>query len=192
MANIQVLKIEPNNMDSVLVYGIPQSCNPNIRTHIFNVQKNGDLHRSAEKAMNMCKSWEVDMEKFTSVDSNPYRHDELVSIDMEEILFKAIETAKKARFSVVNSMFAESVSDEDLQNHVRSYLGDNIKVYEADIMTKRYVHHHIKPLYAEDEIDAFKVALSVLHQKTGREVAEEELLSCSIFLNGKIVLGKVY
>lgn len=192
MANIQVLKIEPNNIDSVLVYGIPQSCNPNIRTHIFNVQKNGDLHRSAEKAMNMCKSWEVDMEKFTSVDSNPYRHEELVSIDIEDILNRAIVTATKARLCEVNSMFADFLSDEDLQNNARSSLGDNIKVYEADIMTKGYTRHHIKPLYADDEVDAFKVALSVLHQRTGHEVTENDLLSCSIFLNGKIVIGNVY
>lgn len=192
MTKIHVLKIEPNGMDSVLVYGIPLGCGIDKTTHVFNVQKNGNLHRTAEKAKDMGKYWEVDMENFTSVESNPFRHEELVSIDIEDILNRAIVTATKARLCEVNSMFADFLSDEDLQNNARSSLGDNIKVYEADIMTKGYTRHHIKPLYADDEVDAFKVALSVLHQRTGREVTENDLLSCSIFLNGKIVIGNVY
>ena len=53
------------------------------------------------------ESWDVPMDKFTTKDSNPQYHEELVPIDIQSILKNALKISTKARFSDVNSAFAD-------------------------------------------------------------------------------------
>ncbi len=177
-----VIKIERKDSRSFEVYarleGYIQS------PDIFLVQKDGELLKAAQQAKATGESWDVPMDKFTTKDSNPQYHEELVPIDIQSILKNALKISTKARFSDVNSAFADFCSEEQLLENVKGYIEGDNKVYEASIATmlngRVYKNHHIKPLYAEDDDEAFKVALSVLQQRERRDVREEDLLVCDI------------
>jgi hypothetical protein len=100
------------------------------------------------------------------------------------MLKNAIKISTKARLSDIDSALADSYSDEELLEIVKSHQEEDDKVYEASIATmlngRVYKNHHIKPLYAEDDDEAFKVALSVLQQRERRDVREEDLFACEI------------
>ena len=173
-----VIKIERKDSRSFEIYarleGYIQS------PDIFLVQKDGELLKAAQQAKATCESWDVPMDKFTTKDSNPQYHEELVPIDIESIVKNALKIATKARISDINSAFADFCTDEQLLDN---YKEDN-NLYEASIATMRngrvYKNHYIKPLYAVDDDEAFKVALSVIQQREGRDVHEEDLLACDI------------
>ena len=177
-----VIKIERKDSRSFEVYarleGYIQS------PDIFLVQKDGELLKAAQQAKATCESWDVPMDKFTTKDNNPQYHEELVPIDIESILKNALKISTKARFSDVNSAFADYCSNEQLLENVKGYIEGDNKVYEANVGTmlngRVYKNHHIKPLYAEDDDEAFKVALSVLQQRERRDVREEDLFACEI------------
>lgn len=191
-----VLNIERENADSVLVYARKKGYMPYDAPNTFLVQKNGDLHKSAEKAMYTNTYWQVSLEKFKHSEVYINRYEELVKIDAEEIIAKAIDIAIKAKFSDVNSMFAGVVSDEELLENVSGSLQGNIKVFEAHVTTTNngyvFMNHDLKPVYAINDDEAFKVVLSILQQRERREVTEEELLSCVIVHNGRIVMNETY
>lgn len=194
----RILSIEDKDHNSVLIY-VSKVGNYNTRTReTFHVQRNGDLHNEALKAMQNSENWDVDMKRFTTRESTPYQHEELVDINFEDIFNRAIRTAVKARMSDVNSIFADSVTDQELLNQVKGSLGGNILVYEAHVSTLRsgyvFKNHRIYPLYAYDDEDAFKVMLSVLQQREGRDITEKDLLNCVIVSHktGEVVMNKTY
>ena len=153
-------------------------------TDIFLVQKDGELLKAAQQAKATCESWDVPMDKFTTKDSNPQYHEELVPIDIESIVKNALKIATKARISDINSAFADFCTDEQLLDNYNKDEEEDNNLYEASIATMRngrvYKNHYIKPLYAVDDDEAFKVALSVIQQREGRDVHEEDLLACDI------------
>lgn len=159
-----VIKIERKDSKSFEIYARPEGF---IQTpDIFLVQKDGEFLKAAQQAKETCECWEVPMDKFTTRSDNPQYHEELVPIDIESIVKNALKVATKARFSDVNSAFADFCSDEQLLENVKGHLEGDNKLYEASIATmlngRVYKNHYIKPLYAEDDDEAFKVALSVL------------------------------
>ena len=177
-----VIKIERKDSRSFEVYarleGYIQS------PDIFLVQKDGELLKAAQQAKATCESWDVPMDKFTTKDSNPQYHEELVPIDIESIVKNALKIATKARISDINSAFADFCTDEQLLDNYNKDEEEDNNLYEASIATMRngrvYKNHYIKPLYAVDDDEAFKVALSVIQQREGRDVHEEDLLACDI------------
>ena len=96
----------------------------------------------------------------------------------------ALKIATKARISDINSAFADFCTDEQLLDNYNKDEEEDNNLYEASIATMRngrvYKNHYIKPLYAVDDDEAFKVALSVIQQREGRDVHEEDLLACDI------------
>ena len=177
-----VIKIERKDSRSFEIYarleGYIQS------PDIFLVQKDGELLKAAQQAKATCESWDVPMDKFTTKDSNPQYHEELVPIDIESIVKNALKIATKARISDINSAFADFCTDEQLLDNYNKDEEEDNNLYEASIATMRngrvYKNHYIKPLYAVDDDEAFKVALSVIQQREGRDVREEDLLACDI------------
>ena len=177
-----VIKIERKDSRSFEIYarleGYIQS------PDIFLVQKDGELLKAAQQAKATCESWDVPMDKFTTKDSNPQYHEELVPIDIESIVKNALKIATKARISDINSAFADFCTDEQLLDNYNKDEEEDNNLYEASIATMRngrvYKNHYIKPLYAVDDDEAFKVALSVIQQREGRDVHEEDLLACDI------------
>lgn len=177
-----VIKIERKDSRSFEVYarleGYIQS------PDIFLVQKDGELLKAAQQAKATCESWDVPMDKFTTKDNNPQYHEELVPIDIESIVKNALKIATKARISDINSAFADFCTDEQLLDNYNKDEEEDNNLYEASIATMRngrvYKNHYIKPLYAVDDDEAFKVALSVIQQREGRDVREEDLLACDI------------
>ena len=177
-----VIKIERKDSRSFEVYarleGYIQS------PDIFLVQKDGELLKAAQQAKATCESWDVPMDKFTTKDNNPQYHEELVRIDIESIVKNALKIATKARISDINSAFADFCTDEQLLDNYNKDEEEDNNLYEASIATMRngrvYKNHYIKPLYAVDDDEAFKVALSVIQQREGRDVREEDLLACDI------------
>ena len=176
-----VIKIERKDSRSFEIYarleGYIQS------PDIFLVQKDGELLKAAQQAKATCESWDVPMDKFTTKDNNPQYHEELVPIDIESIVKNALKIATKARISDINSAFADFCTDEQLLDNYNKDEEEDNNLYEASIATMRngrvYKNHYIKPLYAVDD-EAFKVALSVIQQREGRDVHEEDLLACDI------------
>ena len=177
-----VIKIERKDSRSFEVYarleGYIQS------PDIFLVQKDGELLKAAQQAKATCESWDVPMDKVTTKDNNPQYHEELVPIDIESIVKNALKIATKARISDINSAFADFCTDEQLLDNYNKDEEEDNNLYEASIATMRngrvYKNHYIKPLYAVDDDEAFKVALSVIQQREGRDVREEDLLACDI------------
>lgn len=177
-----VINIERKDSKSFEIYARPEGFIQ--APDVFLVQKDGELLKAAQQAKTTCEPWDVPMDKFTTKKDNPRYHDELVPIDIESIVKNALKIATKARFSEVNSAFVDFCSDEKLLENVKDHLEGDNKLYEASIATmlngRVYKNHHIKPLYAVDDDEAFKVALSVLQQREGRDVREEDLLACDI------------
>jgi len=177
-----VIRIERKDSKSFEIYARPEGFIQS--PDIFLVQKDGELLKAAQQAKSICEPWDVPMDKFTTKSDDPGYHEELVPIDIESIVKNALKIATKARFSDVNSAFADFCSDEQLLENVKEHLEGDNKLYEASIATMRngrvYKNHYIKPLYAVDDDEAFKVALSVIQQREGRDVHEEDLLACDI------------
>lgn len=177
-----VIRIERKDSKSFEIYARPEGFIQS--PDIFLVQKDGELLKTAQQAKSICEPWDVPMDKFTTKSDDPGYHEELVPIDIESIVKNALKIATKARFSDVNSAFADFCSDEQLLENVKEHLEGDNKLYEASIATMRngrvYKNHYIKPLYAVDDDEAFKVALSVIQQREGRDVHEEDLLACDI------------
>ena len=179
-----VVNIDRKDSKSYEVYARPEGALPTEAPEIFLVQTGGELLKAAQYALTTYQYWDVAMDKFTTKDNNPRYHEELVPIDIQSIVKNALKIATKARFSDVNSAFADFCSEEQLLENVKGHIEGDNKVYEASIATmlngRVYKNHHIKPLYAEDDDEAFKVALSVLQQRERRDVREEDLLVCDI------------
>ena len=177
-----VIKIERKDSRSFEIYARPEGIIQ--APEIFLVQKDGELLKAAQQAKTTCEPWDVPMDKFKTKSDDPGYHDELVPIDLESMLKNAIKISTKARLSDIDSALADSYSDEELLEIVKSHQEENDKVYEASIATmlngRVYKNHHIKPLFAVDDDEAFKVALSVLQQRERRDVREEDLLVCEI------------
>jgi len=177
-----VIRIERKDSKSFEIYARPEGFIQS--PDIFLVQKDGELLKAAQQAKSICEPWDVPMDKFTTKSDDPGYHEELVPIDIESIVKNALKIATKARFSDVNSAFTDFCSDEQLLENVKEHLEGDNKLYEASIATMRngrvYKNHYIKPLYAVDDDEAFKVALSVIQQREGRDVHEEDLLACDI------------
>ena len=179
-----VVNIDRKESKSFEVYARKKCTSPTEPPEIFLVQSGGEFHKAAQWAMENYQYWDVPMDNFKKNSDNPRYHDELVPIDIESIVKNALRIAVKALFSEVNSAFADFCSDEKLLENVKDHLEGDNKLYEASIATmlngRVYKNHHIKPLYAVDDDEAFKVALSVLQQREGRDVHEEDLLACEI------------
>lgn len=179
-----VVNIDRKDSKSFEIYARPEGTSPTEAPEIFLVQKDGDLLKAALQALATYQYWDVPMDKFTTKNNNSLYHEELVPIDIESILKNALKISIKARFSDVNSAFADHCSNEQLLENVKGYIEGDNKVYEANVATmlngRVYKDHHIKPLYAEDDEEAFKVALSVLQQRERRDVREEDLFACEI------------
>lgn len=179
-----VVNIDRKDSKSYEVYARKEGTLPTESPEIFLIQSGGEFHNAAQQALESYQYWDVPMDRFKTNNDNPRYHEELVPIDIESIVKNALKIAGKARFSEVNSAFVDFCSDEELLENVKGYLEGNNKLYEANIATmlngRVYKNHYIKPLYAEDDDEAFKVALSVLQQREGREVREEDLLACEI------------
>ena len=177
-----VIKIERKDSRSFEIYARPEGIIQ--APEIFLVQKDGELLKAAQQAKTTCEPWDVPMDKFKTKSDDPGYHDELVPIDLESMLKNAIKISTKARLSDIDSVLADSYSDEELLKIVKSHQEEDDKVYEASIATmlngRVYKNHHIKPLFAVDDDEAFKVALSVLQQRERRDVREEDLLVCEI------------
>lgn len=179
-----VSNIERKDSQSYIVYARQKGALPMEPPELFLVQKDGDLLSEAQNAFSRYQYWDVPLERFTQSKNVPNMREELVTIDLESILRKAINTATKAHFSDVNNLFADYCTDDELLDGANGYIDDNNKMYEATIVTLKngriFQHHEIKPLYAEDDDDALKVALSVLSQRERRDVREEDLMTCNI------------
>jgi hypothetical protein len=177
-----VIRIERKDSKSFEIYARPEGFIQS--PDIFLVQKDGELLKAAQQAKTICEPWDVPMDKFTTKSDDHGYHEELVPIDIESIVKNALKIATKARFSDVNSAFTDFCSDEQLLENVKEHLEGDNKLYEANIATmlngRVYKNHYIKPLYAVDDDEAFKVALSVLQQRERRDVREEDLLACEI------------
>ena len=181
-----VTHIEEKDNQSFLVYarkGNGASMNSPIR---FLVQKGGDLLSDAMNALDTSQCWDVPLDRFTQRKNDPGFYEELVTIDLESMVKKAFAIATKARFSNINSAFVGHMSDKELLDGVKDHLDGDIKLYKAQITTllygQVYKYHDIKPLYAEDDDDAFKVALALLEQLEGRQVTPNDLMACEIKL----------
>ena len=179
-----VVNIDRKDSKSFEVYARKEGTLPTEPPEIFLVQSGGEFHNAAQQAWGSYQYWDVPMDRFKTNNDNPRYHDELVPIDIESIVKNALQIATKARFSEVNSAFVDFCSDEKLLENVKGHLEGNNKLYEANIATmlngRVYKNHYIKPLYAEDDDEAFKVALSVLQQREGRDVHEDDLFACEI------------
>lgn len=179
-----VVNIDRKDSKSYEVYARKEGALPTEPPEIFLVQSGGEFHKAAQQALGNYQYWDVPMDRFKTNNDNPRYHDELVPIDLESMLKNAIKISTKARLSDIDSALADSYSDEELLEIVKSHQEENDKVYEASIATmlngRVYKNHHIKPLFAVDDDEAFKVALSVLQQRERRDVREEDLLVCEI------------
>lgn len=190
MKQFYVVRIEPNDSNSVLVYARPKGDLPTVPPHIFNVQRKGKQHLAAEKALNSFGYWDVDMDAFTTPAGNGLRHEELVTIDIESILRKSINYAMKAQMGEMLSPVAELYSETEMRDNARNQFNDNTEVFEGIVMTDDYRMHRFYPLLAEDGDEAFKVILSALHQRLRHEVAESEILTCEIKHHGRVIYAK--
>lgn len=179
-----VSNIEKKDSQSYIIYARQKGALPSEPPELFLVQKDGDLLSEAQNAWSSYQYWDVPLDRFTQSKNVPNMREELVTIDIESILRRAINTATKAHFSDVNNLFADYCTDDELLKGADGYIDENNKMYEATIVTLKngfiYQHHEIKPLYAEDDDDAFKVALSVLSQRERRDVTEDDLMTCNI------------
>ena len=179
-----VVNIDRKDSKSYEVYARKEGTLPTEPPEIFLVQSGGEFHKAAQQALGNYQYWDVPMDRFKTNNDNPRYHDELVPIDLESMLKNAIKISTKARLSDIDSALADSYSDEELLEIVKSHQEEDDKVYEASIATmlngRVYKNHHIKPLFAVDDDEAFKVALSVLQQRERRDVREEDLLVCEI------------
>ena len=179
-----VVNIDRKDSKSYEVYARKEGTLPTEPPEIFLVQSGGEFHKAAQQALGCYQYWDVPMDRFKTNNDNPRYHDELVPIDLESMLKNAIKISTKARLSDIDSALADSYSDEELLEIVKSHQEEDDKVYEASIATmlngRVYKNHHIKPLFAVDDDEAFKVALSVLQQRERRDVREEDLLVCEI------------
>ncbi len=179
-----VVNIDRKDSKSYEVYARKEGALPTEPPEIFLVQSGGEFHKAAQQALGNYQYWDVPMDRFKTNNDNPRYHDELVPIDLESMLKNAIKISTKARLSDIDSALADSYSDEELLEIVKSHQEEDDKVYEASIATmlngRVYKNHHIKPLFAVDDDEAFKVALSVLQQRERRDVREEDLLVCEI------------
>lgn len=179
-----VVNIERKDLKCYIVYARKQHALPSEAPEIFHVQNGGEFHKAAQQALETSQYWDVPMDQFKTNNVNPRYHEELDTIDIETLFKKSLKISTKARFSDINSAFADYCSVEQLLENVKGHIEGDNKVYEANITSllngRVYKTHHIKPLYAEDDDEALKVALSVLQQREGRDVREEDLLSCEI------------
>ena len=171
-----VVNIDRKDSKSYEVYARKEGTLPTEPPEIFLVQSGGEFHKAAQQALGNYQYWDVPMDRFKTNNDNPRYHDELVPIDLESMLKNAIKISTKARLSDIDSALADSYSDEELLEIVKSHQEEDDKVYEASIATmlngRVYKNHHIKPLFAVDDDEAFKVALSVLQQRERRDVRE--------------------
>lgn len=116
------------------------------------------------------KIWQVDMSKFQTKseasDENGIVgirtiHEELVNMDIEAMLKKAIQKSVLARMGFEGF--------------------DELKTYEVKVTTKKngYVNanHNIENLVAENDDDAYKTMLSVVSQREGRIIRSSDILS---------------
>ena len=181
-----VTHIEENDNRSFLVYACKGNDTSMNTPDRFLVQKGGDLLSDAAKALDTSQCWDVPLDRFTQRKNDPGFFEELVTIDLESMLKKAFAIATKARFSNINSAFVGHMSDKELLEGVKDHLDGDIKLYKAQITTllhgQVYQYHDIKPLFAEDDDDAFKVALALLEQLEGRRVTPNDLMACEIEL----------
>lgn len=181
-----VIQIEERDSQSFMVYahkGNEVSLSP---PDMFLVKKGGDLLSDAIHALDTSQCWDVPLDRFTQRKNELGFYEELVSIDLESMVKKAFAIATKARFSNINSVFVGRMSDKEILDGVKDHLDGDIKLYKAQITTllhgQVYQYHDIKPLFAEDEDDAFKVALALLEQLEGRHVTQNDLMKCEIEL----------
>lgn len=188
MALFGIVHLEDQNDGNILVYARPRGDLPIDPPHTFLMSKSSDMFAEMYECAGTWNYWDVPMDRFTTSKDNPLQHEELVTIDIESILKSALDAATKARFSEVNSMFADFVSEEQLLENVRGSL-ENVRIYKASVIILkngyRQKQHEIYPLYASNDVDAYKVLKSVLHQREGHEVKDDDILKCDIYYKGR-------